>query len=142
MQNQAFFLLRICKTYVRFVYKQTHFDKIIKKNSKDIRFLCQNCCNLRAFLGVKFSLKVLLHVKELIFRNSAYVVHCTIKMKQEIGINLGEFICNSLEIHLSSRIFKPKRICEKQNLNMTDFVTYIYLIHRTFSTLFCVKRNV
>ena len=31
----------------------------------------QNCRNLRAFLGVKFSSRVLLRVKELIFRNSA-----------------------------------------------------------------------
>ena len=31
----------------------------------------QNCCDLRAFLGVKFSSRVFLRVKELTFRNSA-----------------------------------------------------------------------
>ena len=32
--------------------------------------LCKNCCSSRAFLGVKFSSRILLCAKELTFRNS------------------------------------------------------------------------
>ena len=39
-----------------------------------ICLMCQNCCYLRAFLGVKFSSRILLCVKELTFRNSVMML--------------------------------------------------------------------
>ena len=49
-----------------------------------VRCKYQNCRDLRAFLGVKFSSRGLLRVKELTFRNSAKIMMVTKTMISKI----------------------------------------------------------
>ena len=90
LQNQAFLerFMQLMQAFrVKFSPSCQHLSSKIILLVRFVRKKYQNSHDLRVFLGVKFGLKILLRVKELIFRNSVALILLKMNENTQHDIN-------------------------------------------------------